>query len=136
MREAMPAPDFEGGKKNQDIGSDEKTLKKINELENKWRKLRNKIENTHDDEEKRILKFDKEDLEKRIRQLHRYYDKIRNDKKLNDLRGKVGEKNVAKVIDLEKYKKEKIRMTKNEGKLLGEDFKDSLESFKKKKGYR
>ena len=35
MREAMPAPDFEGDKKNQDIGSDEKTLRKINKLENK-----------------------------------------------------------------------------------------------------
>lgn len=136
MQEAMPAQNFEGNKKNQDISSDEKTLIKINKLEDKWKKLRNKIENTSNKEEKQILKFEKEELEKMIRQQYKYYDKVRNDEELNYLREKTGEKNVAKVIDFKKYKEEKIKITKDEKKLMSKNFNDSLESFKKAKGYR
>ncbi|MCD4705633.1 hypothetical protein K8R61_00955 [bacterium] len=136
MQEAMPDPNFKGGEKNQDIGSDEKTLKKINKLEDKWKKLQNQIDNTSNEEKKQVLKFDKEDLEKIIRQQYKYYDRVCDNKELNDLREKSGEKNVAAVIDFQKakkrIKKEKIVDPKIK-KQFGEKFLSDFEKFKKER---
>ena len=136
MPEAMPVPNFEGDEKNQDIGSDEKTLRKINELENKWKKLRNQIENTRDEEEKQILIINQRDLEKIIRQQYKYYDKVRNDKELNNLRKKAGEKNVAEVIDINKERKRRAKLTEDEKKLVGQNFLSDIETLKEKRGYK
>ena len=100
--------------------------------------MRNKIENTRDEEEKRILKFDKEDLEKIIRQQYKYYDKIRNDKELNDLRKKAGKKKVAEVFDFQKEKRKRKKGKEIDTETEESINKNSLDDYKnfRKKIYK
>ena len=111
------------------IDPDVKFLKRMEQFKTEQAKIEDKISMTDNDEEKKILMGDLEDLNKRKQNYQTSFRVYRKTQKFNSVKEVAGERNATEVNDIILGRKKSGR--ENPG--VGEEFLKSLEDFKRGK---
>ena len=119
---------------------DIKYLKTIASLEVRQKEIKKAIENESDNEVKRILEMDLEDMLKKI-DLYKISDRVyRNKRKTSALKEIAGDPAVNNVLDFKKKKNQqnqqkRVILNEDEQKLVSKSFMADLENFKESRKY-
>ncbi len=119
---------------------DIKYLKTIASLEVRQKEIKKAIENESDNEVKRILEMDLEDMLKKI-DLYKISDRVyRNKRKTSALKEIAGDPAVNNALDFKKKKNQqnqqkRVILNEDEQKLVSKSFMADLENFKESRKY-